>query len=50
MILVIILLSMLFSLLVAFAFKGMGPRAMIAAGLINMAVYMIGLWALGAFA
>lgn len=49
MILVILVIAAFFSMLVAFAFKGMGPRSMIIAGLANMAFYMLGLWLLGVF-
>lgn len=49
MMLLIILMSVLFSIPVAFAFRGYGPRAMTIAGIVNFLVYMAGLWFLGAF-
>ena len=50
MIYLMIFMSVLFSLPVAFAFKGYGPRAMVIGGVTNFIAYMIGLWFLGAFA
>lgn len=49
MILVIVFMSLFFSLIFAYAFKGYGPKAMVIAGAANFTAYMLGLWALGAF-
>ena len=49
MIFVILSIAVFFSMIVALAFKNMGPRWMAIAGVANMAFYMLGLWLLGAF-
>lgn len=49
MIYLTILMSGILSVPVALAFKGYGPKVMATAGLANFTLYMLGLWALGAF-